>query len=97
MYLYFHYKYEKQVFLTFHLKHLLLYYLKLLLLQKSINQKSYIGPVRNQGDCGSCYAFGAIAAAEAVYNLKYDLYDTNCADFSESYLAFCLSVIFFGV
>jgi C1A family cysteine protease len=63
---------------------------------RSINQKSYIGPVRNQGGCGSCYAFGAIAAAEAVYNLKYDLYDTNCADFSESYLAFCLSEFFSG-
>ncbi|MCK4665032.1 MAG: fibronectin type III domain-containing protein [Bacteroidales bacterium] len=51
---------------------------------------AYIGAVRNQGGCGSCYAFGAAAAAEATYNFATNNYDGNCADFSESYIAWCL-------
>ena len=52
---------------------------------------SYIGPVVSQGNCGSCYAFGACAAAEGTYNFANGLYDANCADFSEAFIAFCLS------
>jgi len=63
---------------------------------RSINQKTYIGPIRNQDFCGSCYSFAAIAAAEAVYNLKNNKFDSNCSDFSEAYLAFCLSDFFSG-
>ncbi|MFH0878375.1 MAG: C1 family peptidase [Lentisphaerota bacterium] len=51
---------------------------------------SYIGPVRNQGDCGSCYSFGACASAEGVYNKAMGRYDASCADFSESFIAWCL-------
>ncbi|KUG29555.1 peptidase c1a, papain [hydrocarbon metagenome] len=54
------------------------------------NGRSYIGPIRNQGSCGSCYAFGAVAAAEGVYNAAMDRYDANAADFSESFIAWCL-------
>ncbi len=52
--------------------------------------RSYIGPVRNQGGCGSCYSFGACAAAEGTYNVAMGLYDAACIDFSESFIAWCL-------
>ena len=60
---------------------------------RNYNGHSYIGDVRDQGSCGSCYAFGALAAAEGVYNFANDLYDGDCVDFSESFIAWCLSRI----
>jgi len=57
---------------------------------RSYNSHSYIGAVRDQGTCGSCYAFGASAAAEGAYNLATGSYDSNTADFAESYIIWCL-------
>jgi len=51
---------------------------------------SYIGDIRDQGTCGSCYAFGACAAAEGTYNFAMGLYDGSCSDFSESFIIWCL-------
>ncbi len=55
---------------------------------------SYIGPIRDQERkvCSSCYAFGACAAAEGTYNVARGLFDGNCADFSESFVMWCLGV-----
>lgn len=57
---------------------------------RNVNGKSFIGAVRDQGSCGSCYAFAAAATAEGAYNAAKGLTGSNVADFSEQYLAFCL-------
>ncbi|WP_428565030.1 MAG: C1 family peptidase [Solidesulfovibrio sp. DCME] len=57
---------------------------------RNVGGRSSIGAIRDQGSCGSCYAFAAVAAAEGVYNVATRRYDGNTADFSEQYLAFCL-------
>ncbi|MEA2014707.1 MAG: C1 family peptidase, partial [Thermodesulfobacteriota bacterium] len=58
---------------------------------RNYNGHAYIGPIQNQGSCGSCYAFGAAAAAEGTYNWATGKYDGNRADLSEAFIAFCLS------
>ncbi|MEL7641092.1 MAG: C1 family peptidase [Solidesulfovibrio sp.] len=57
---------------------------------RDVNGKSFIGAIRDQGTCGSCYAFAAVAAAEGAYNVATKRTGSNVANFSEQYLAFCL-------
>lgn len=60
---------------------------------RSYKGHSYIGPVRDQGVCGSCYAFGSAAAAEGTYNFATGKYDASCADFSEAFIVWCLGTL----
>jgi C1A family cysteine protease len=56
--------------------------------------RSYVGPIRNQGNLGSCYAFAACAAAETTYNVANGLHGSACTDFSESYIVWTLSSVY---
>jgi metallophosphoesterase (TIGR03768 family) len=51
---------------------------------------SYIGPIRNQGKSCACVTFGCTDAASLSYNVKYGLYDENCAAFSVMYFLWTL-------
>ncbi|MGE5342682.1 MAG: C1 family peptidase [Candidatus Omnitrophota bacterium] len=45
----------------------------------------YCSPIKNQGSCGSCWAFATCGAAEAAYYKRYGTW----YDFSEQYLLDC--------
>jgi C1A family cysteine protease len=62
---------------------------------RDVEGHSYVSPVRNQGACGSCYAFSATGVAESLFMIAEELPGTN-VDLSESYLMFCLSAFYGG-
>jgi len=47
--------------------------------------KNWLNPVRNQGSCGSCWAFSTIGSIEGVYNIENDCSSCN-KDLSEQEL-----------
>jgi hypothetical protein len=49
------------------------------------NSQDYLPPIRNQGSCGSCWAFGTVAPLEAAIRIKQGL----TVDLSEQYLVSC--------
>lgn len=57
---------------------------------RDVNGVSYVTPIKNQQNCGSCYSFGATAGAEGSYNKATGRTDRNLVQFSESYIAWCL-------
>lgn len=56
---------------------------------KNIDGKDWTTPARNQGNCGSCWLFGAMGALESVIKIK-----EGCAnlypDLSEQYVLSCI-------
>lgn len=53
-------------------------------------QKGVVNPVKEQGHCGSCWAFGCIQACESSYALK----NNKLLSFSESNLVDCCNLCF---
>ena len=64
---------------------------------RDIDGHSYIGAVRDQGQCGSCWAFGTLAAAESTWNRAHNLYDEQAIDFSEAFLIWSISPLYGGL
>lgn len=54
---------------------------------RSENGKDWTTPIRNQGRCGSCWAFGSLAAVEAIFNIKEN--SPRDLNLSEQYLLSC--------
>jgi len=57
---------------------------------RSANGKNYITPVRDQGLCGSCWAFSAVAVLEGEVNAYYNNPSINL-DLSEQDLVSCFN------
>ena len=59
---------------------------------KSIDWRTlgYVNPIKNQGDCGSCWTFSTVAALEGQYFKKYgqllNISEQNLVDCTFSYL-----------
>jgi len=52
------------------------------------NQPNVVNPIKNQGQCGSCWAFSATSAIESAYSLK----TTTLYDLSEQQMVDCSSL-----
>ena len=58
---------------------------------RQVSGGGYITPVKDQGNCGSCVAFGSTAAVEGT--LRWQTRDPNLAvDLSEAQLFYCIAV-----
>lgn len=55
---------------------------------RSFNGKNYTTPVKNQGACGSCVAFGSVAVMETTFKRKANQ-PNSPIDLSEAHLFYC--------
>eukprot|EP01084_Bolivina_argentea_P200358 342616_1 len=55
----------------------------------NINGKSYVTPIKNQGQCGSCWAFAVVANTESRHAIKYNLTDDAILTLSEQQIVDC--------
>jgi C1A family cysteine protease len=55
---------------------------------RNVNGQNYITPVRDQGACGSCVAFGTLAAVEGVFQVQRSN-PSSGIDLSEAELFYC--------
>lgn len=55
---------------------------------RDVNGRNFITPVRNQGNCGSCVAFGTLATMEGTHQLQVQNPDSGI-DYSEAQLFYC--------
>ena len=57
---------------------------------RNVGGKNFITPIRDQGGCGSCVAFGSAATVEGTFRVQRN--DPNLAiDFSEAELFYCIA------
>ena len=55
---------------------------------RNVGGKNFITPVKNQGSCGSCVAFGSVATVEGTTRFKRNQPDL-AIDLSEAHLFYC--------
>jgi C1A family cysteine protease len=56
---------------------------------KDIDGEDWTSPVKNQGNCGSCWLFSAMGALESVINIREGCADLD-PDLSEQYVLSCM-------